>query len=78
MYESENKRYTLKIVGTRNPVKIKMPVIPGMTTKANNRFLTIDACTFVVDKFLPAPIFPLGGNSDTAKVLFNNGFGVYN
>lgn len=68
----------MKIVGVRNPVKIKMPVIPGLTTKTANRYLTIDACTFTVDRELPTPVNPLGGNSDTVKVLFNNGFGVYN
>lgn len=79
--ELNNKRFSIKYTGSKNPLIIRIPLIPGVIPgkSQQNRLLTIDACSFKLEEIPVTQRYPLcpSRKSDVVKVLFNNGFGVY-
>lgn len=82
MIQNQNKRFAIKYTGSRNPLIIRVPLMPIATVvkSSQNRLLTIDACSFKLQAIPVSNRFPLcpPRKSDVVKVMFNNGFGVYN
>ena len=72
-----DSKYTIKVVSQKNPLRITLPIAPGINPGRLRRVLTIDACTFVVDQVAPYNLFTISPTSDKVRLVFNNGFGVY-